>query len=466
MPSTSRTFDITEIVNEKSVQQQQTIEFSKQQIVVLDDAKEPYNAAITNIDTSLYQDIEDVNNTIVAVSSAYQARIDAGCRSDLFWAQTGFTTDPVDTWTYECVKISYVGYPTSYTLGIGSTSIGAPIPAQYGYETDNLHGIKKYDEPYFEDLLDTYVGSGIGTIGVGTTELYILAPINSSGIQGLQVGQLVQSSKEVVFTGNVNTIVGIGTTTVDLSGITELGITTNKSTINVLTLEDASIGSALAPEDDNSFVTFTVLISPDDLPDDYAIPFGSGAYTPQTVSIMSSETIGSATSIAYVNDGNPNISQQWNKFLNGFVNPDDLSVIVTPPNVGAGIQHYRVGFTSAPTELTVPATEGQVVVTDTPLGTPSSPVGFATLAACPTEEAALTTAIAARDAKESEFSSGISTFNAKIDLANAIREDVAELNLRIWAYRMQIGEAQENLVKYGEFSALINDPANKDLIDG
>lgn len=464
MPSTSRTFDITEIVNEKSVQQQQTIEFSKQQIVVLDDAKEPYNAAITNIDTSLYQDIEDVNNTIVAVSSAYQARIDAGCRSDLFWAQTGFTTDPVDTWTYEGLSISYVGYSTTAYLpvGFGSTS----IPTDYGYVTDNLHGLKQYGEPYFDDLLDTYVGSGIGTIGVGTTELYILAPINSSGIQGLQVGQLVQSSKQLVFTGDVNTIVGIGTTIKDLSGITELGITTNKSTINVLTLEDASIGSALAPEDDNSFVTFTVLISPDDLPDDYAIPFGSGAYTPQTVSIMSSETIGSATSIAYINDGNPNISQQWNKFLNGFVNPDDLNVIVTPPNVGAGIQHYRVGFTSAPTVLGSAATEGQTVSTTIQIGQPLCPVGFVTLSACPTEEAALTAAIAARDAKEAEFSSGISTFNAKIDLANAIREDVAELNLRIWAYRMQIGKAQENLVKYGEFSALINDPANKDLIDG
>ena len=37
MPSTSRTFDITQIVNEKYEQQQQTIDFSKQQIVVIDD---------------------------------------------------------------------------------------------------------------------------------------------------------------------------------------------------------------------------------------------------------------------------------------------------------------------------------------------------------------------------------------------------------------------------------------------
>jgi len=42
--------------------------------------------------------------------------------------------------------------------------------------------------------------------------------------------------------------------------------------------------------------------------------------------------------------------------------------------------------------------------------------------------------------KEAEFSSGISTFTNKINLTNSIREDVGELNLRIWAYRMQIGK--------------------------
>ena len=462
MPSTSRTFDITSIVNQKYEQQRQTIDFAKQQIVILDDAKEPYKAALTGIDASLYSDIQEVNNTIVAVSSAYQARINVGCRTDMFWAQTGFTTSP-DTWTYECFSISYVGYSTTAQLpvGLGSTT----IPTNYGYETDNLHGIKQYGEPYFDDLLDSYVGSGIGTIGVGKTELFILSPINLNGIQGLKVGQLVQASKPLVFTGNVNTIVGIGTTIKDLSGITALGITTNKSTINVLTLEDAAIGSAKAPEDDNSFVTFTVLISPNDLPDDYAIPFGSGAYTPQTVSIMSEGTIGAGTSIVYDNSGSPNTSQQWNQFLNGFTNPDDLEETVSPPNIGSGLAHYRVGFTSAPTASGSPATEGQTVVTTIQLGQVGSPVDYQNLSSCSTEEAALTAAIAARDAKEAEFSSGISTFNNKLNLSNSIREDVGELNLRIWAYRMQIGKAQENMVKYGNFSTLINDPNNKDIID-
>lgn len=465
MASTSRTFDINQIVSEKYSQQTNTIDFAKTQIVILDEAKEPYKAALYGIDASLYQDIQDVNDTLVAVTSAYQARIDAGCRTDLFWAQTGFTTVPTNTWTYQCTRVSYVGYSTAYQIpaGVGLGSTGTPIPDNYGYLTDNMHGIKQYSEPYFEDLLDTYVGSGIGTIGVGTSELYILAPVNTTGIQGLEVGQIVTSSKDLVFASNVNTIVGIGTTIKDLSTIPDLGITTNKSTINVLTLENQAIGSAEAPEEDNSYVTFTVLIDPNDLPDDFAIDFNSPAYTPQTVSMMNSSSVGSATSTVYDNSGKPNISQQWNQFLNGFPNPDDEDSEISPPNVGAGITHYLVGFSSEPTYLGVAATVGQIVTSTTQLGYPLSPVGYATLPACPTEEAALTAAISARDAKEAEFSSGIGTFNSKLNLVNALREDMSELNLRIWAYRMQIGQAQVNQTKYNTFSALIDE--NQDLID-
>ena len=45
MPSTSRTFDIEKIVEEKRSQNTNAIEFAKQQIVILDEAKEPYKAA-------------------------------------------------------------------------------------------------------------------------------------------------------------------------------------------------------------------------------------------------------------------------------------------------------------------------------------------------------------------------------------------------------------------------------------
>jgi hypothetical protein len=485
----NRSFDITQIVNTKIEQQKYTIEHAKQNIVTLDEAREPYYSAIRNIDTNLYQTIEDVNDTIVAVSSAYQERINVGCRTDMFWVQTGYTpAEPgggggggggiPEEWTYECIKITYVGYSTTHTLpstGIALTT-GDPIPTTYGYETDNFHGIKMYDEPYMEDLLSTYVGSGIGTIGAGSTALYILTPINSGGISNLKVGQIVQSSKQLVFSGNVNTIVAIGTTSKDLSNIPNSGVTTNSSIINVLFLENQAIQSVKAPENDGSFVTFTVLIDPNDIPDDYGVPFNSPPFTPQTVKMIGNSTINSTgvgNSVVYVNDGYPNVSKQWNQFLNGFQNPDDLRVgeVVSPPEVGAGLAYYRVGFTNAPAvysggSFNHLAVEGETITTEFPKGTLGSPVQDVSLSACPTQESELSSAISIRNNKESQFSSGISTFSSQINLTNAIRQDLSELNLRIWAYRMQIGKAQENLIQYNTFSEQINSPENQQIING
>lgn len=309
--NTDRVFDITKVVNTKIQQQEDAIKFAKQNIVILDDAREPYYAALKNVDTSLYRSIEDVNNTLVAVTSAYQERINVGCRTDLFWVQTGITSIPalggyVNQYSYECININYVGYSTTHTLpvavGVGTTT-GDAIPSDYGYETDNLHGLKVYNEPYMEDLLSTYVGSGIGTIGTGSTALYIMAPIETGGISGLEVGQIVQSSKSLMFPSNVNTIVAIGTTTRNLSTIPSSGVTTNSSTINVLYLEDSAVVSAKNPEDDNTYVTFTILIDPDNISDDFSIEFAFPPYTPQTVNMMSGNTIGAGKSIAYVNNG-------------------------------------------------------------------------------------------------------------------------------------------------------------------
>lgn len=481
MPSTSRTFDITQTITSRISQHVDTVEFSRQQIVILDEAREPYYSAIEGLDSLLYQDIESVNDSIVEVSSAYQERINVGCRTDLFWTQISY--EPADpgppplpaTYTFRCAKISYVGYGTTATLpavsGIGTT-VGDPIPETYGYETDNLHGLKIYDEPYFEDLLSTYVGSGIGTIGAGSTALYIMAPINSGGIVGLDTGQLVQSSKNFLFSGNINTIVGVGTTTRDLSNIPNSGVTTNSSDINVVYLQNPAILSAKAPEDDESFVSFTFLIDPDNITDDFAISFGTSPYTPQTVQMMNRRRIGSGTSISYVNNNNPNVSRQWNQFLNGFQDPDDLRTDrrVSPPRVGAGITHYRVGFTSAPAVYVGGsfdhfAVEGEIITSSLPIGSLLSNVGYEDLSSCSSQETALTNAISNRDSIESNFSSGISTFNLRMSLANALREDLKDYNLRIWAYRCQIGEANRSIGQLNQFSELINQPDNRTLID-
>lgn len=480
MPDINRTSSITETIEQKYKQQQLAIDFAKEKIVILDEAREPYISAITSIDGQLNSETDAVNVTLDTVEEKYQDRIDSGCRTNLFWAQIGIDTLGVGgtDYTYQCYAVSYVGYDTSqHPVSLASSAFGEPIPDEYGFIRDNRHGLKQRTEPYSQDLISTYIGSGIGSIAVGTKQLHILAPLGINGIVGLQAGQLVQASKKLVFAGDVNRVASISTVTnQDLSNLPELGIGTDVS-INVVTLEDQAIGNAKAPEEDGSYVSFTFLQNPDNLPADFGIAprdvgldedVPPGPYVPQQVSIMDSTTLGSATKIEYDNSGKPKAAQQWNQFMEGLPDPDsdDPDDTVEEPNVGAGVNNYLVGFTSAPAVSTVPATEGQQVTTKIPIDNPSSIVGYIVLPTCSSAvETAITDAETARDTKESEFSSGISTFNDKLNLANALREDLNELNLRIYGYRLQIGRAQANQIKYSNLSSLINQPENKEIID-
>ena len=178
-----------------------------------------------------------------------------------------------------------------------------------------------------------------------------------------------------IFSGgsNTNTIVGVGIATVDLSGV-NVGMGTDLSEINVVTLDNPTIGFASAPQADGTYVTFNVLQNPDELPADYGLPDNPNPYVPQTVMMMNdapgtggnddpAEHIGAGVEIEYNNNGDPNVSKQWNQFLEGRIDPDvmDTDVKVERPKVGADKIWYRVGFTSAPVYLGNPAAIGQTV---------------------------------------------------------------------------------------------------------
>ena len=45
--------------------------------------------------------------------------------------------------------------------------------------------------------------------------------------------------------------------------------------------------------------------------------------------MMDSSKIGTGTSIAYDNSGEPNIARTWNQFLLGYPDPDDTDTNVT-----------------------------------------------------------------------------------------------------------------------------------------
>ena len=107
----------------------------------------------------------------------------------------------------------------------------------------------------------------------------------------------------------------------------------------------------LAPNRDGVYTTFDFSKDPDTISDEFAIEKEKSPYIPQTISIQGFNQKGKGVEIKYVNNGVPNTVQEWNKFLEGFPDPDQLpddDVTVEEPRVGAGKIYYRIGFGEKP----------------------------------------------------------------------------------------------------------------------
>ena len=88
---------------------------------------------------------------------------------------------------------------------------------------------------------------------------------------------------------------------------------------------------------------------------------------------------------------------------------------------------------------------------------------YQSLSTC--DDTALNEAISARDAAESALASD-SDFSEKINLSNKIKSKVnEEFNLRTWAYRMQIGKANEQQASTDEFRSTIENSNFQDLMN-
>ena len=324
-----------DILKAKIKNGKQAITSSKEKIVFYADEKSPYTESIDRMDNHVYSVLQETNQSLVDVETAYDNRVVVGCRTDVFWRVMGYSAAPT-RWLLQATQMSKVGYTASGLVGPGTCltlvdsvgiMTGLPPSSSYGWELDNLHGIKIYDEPCMGGILTTFVGSSIGTVSYGGDKLYLMTPILTGGIVGLSSGQIITTKNMTIFSGgsNTNTIVGVGIATVDLSGV-NVGMGTDLSEINVVTLENSTIGFASAPQVDGTYVTFNVLQNPDELPEDYGLPNNPHPYVPQTVMMMNdapgtggnddpAEHIGVGVTIEYNNNGDPNVSKQWNQFL-------------------------------------------------------------------------------------------------------------------------------------------------------
>lgn len=507
----SNTSDMKDTLNGIPKDNITVVDESKALISVLDAAKEPYFNATKNLDEEIHDLLTPVNNSLYAVRDAYQERIDTqNCRSDLFWRVTGIATGDTGgvpgagvqtSFTVTCTRLSPT-YSKSAAAGLSTSAIesgedegvgfGTDVVVKWNglssfsqfpmnsqgdslisagssmdqfYEPDNLHGIKLYDEPYARDVFDTFRSVGVGTIGLGiaatTNHMTILAP---SSTMDIEVGYLMTPSISGFFATQFVTVTGVGTTAVGLSSYPFTGITTTADIVcPYITVDQLPVGIISAPTATGDYVEMVFTQDPSTISDSFAVSQEDNPYVDQTIEIMKRSRAGNGVKIEYTNSGIGSGQRSWNKFLEGFPDPADLDVTVTEPALGADKVYNPIGFTQQPVVGGTPATEGQVfTLTDIGSGIPSFP-GYAALGAC--DDTDLNTAISERDTAESNLSNN-ADLTGMINMSNSVKQKLMdEFNLRIWAYRMQIGEANTRLAGYRTFEELINNSPYGDIMN-
>ena len=189
-----------------------------------DAEKEEYDSEIKKIDKKLVKQINIVNQSIADVGIAYQNRIDAGCRSDLFWRVIGVTQGTGqqvgNNYTLQCV-LRYQGMDINLknpqiSTGIGTCLFKYTTPLQEllvsydtvelpdrstiledgsGFSVDNFHGLKYVDQPITKDIGDTTVASFIGMVGFGSTALTMLSRYSDNLFEDFEIGQRIICDK-------------------------------------------------------------------------------------------------------------------------------------------------------------------------------------------------------------------------------------------------------------------------------
>ena len=156
--------------------------------------------------------------------------------------------------------------------------------------------------------------------------------------------------------------------------------------------------------------------------------------------------------VEVVNNSDPNVTKTWNHFLDGLPDPEDIDKTVKEPKVGPGGLWFREGYTRRPVIpdltnvdgvfeangrnavegdkiLNIPKIKFSQLYEDIPQGTSQ----------CVAQEAALTDAINLLNTLEAQLTSDSSLISRRVRVANLLREQLAEINQRIFSYRLQNG---------------------------
>jgi len=455
---------IKDDIRKKRDQKEENIRNYRQELLVVDAEKEPYDVAVKALDLDILSSIDKVNQAIYETQTAYQNRIDSGCYSDLFWRVTGSDEDGLDLIVDQLNPVGY-GYSVIYVEPVTGVATTLESTTKVGLTTQNLYGLKYYDHPYLKDIGDTTLGTFIGQIGLGSTILNIISQTAEELTVGFETGNVITCSKAGVFPSPTNTIVGFGTTVVtgistSLADIT--GISTDVFYTASIILKDATIGVSSLPEADGSYVNYTVVISPEDFEAQkprfkYKVKFTKNPYSPETIGILNSSTAGTGYKVELDNSGYPSSTQDWKPELEGIERQGEK---VKEPNVGAGKIYFRTGFTYRPVIGGSPATKGTTL---TGIATASLPSYYGLAPSCSSSINNLISSATNNQTEKENALNGSCVANVE-DVANGIRDERNEYALRIWGMRQSIGNQNDELDKLEALDTYINQKSS--VIDG
>jgi hypothetical protein len=171
------------------------VEMLKDQLTIMDVKIDRFDILIQNIDKEIIPLVDEINVAITSVKTAYDARITAGCKSDLHWEETS--------------TITYITEFGEFTVTTYTVLKNPSVREDYNY-----YGAKYYRKPQNQDYGANIVKEFLGTISIGSTSLAILG---DDGTSELQVGDTITDNVDnptVFSSSNLPSIVGFGTTAI------------------------------------------------------------------------------------------------------------------------------------------------------------------------------------------------------------------------------------------------------------
>ncbi len=171
------------------------VEMLKDQLTIMDVKIDRFDVLIQNIDKEIIPLVDEINVAITSVKTAYDARITAGCKSDLHWEETSTITYITEFGTFTTIVYTVLKNPS--------------VREDYNY-----YGAKYYRKPQNQDYGANIVKEFLGTISIGSTSLAILS---DDGTSDLQVGDTITDNVDnptVFSSANLPSIVGFGTTVI------------------------------------------------------------------------------------------------------------------------------------------------------------------------------------------------------------------------------------------------------------